>query len=319
MSEQSDAKNRKSFWKELFPAKPLDKKQIKREVKSYIVITLCLCLYAFALVMFIINSNIVSGGVNGISTLLYYATGHRIPVGISAFVINAVLLLIGFKVLGNAFGFKTVWAIFFLSFFVTIWQGLLKQPVLDQDPFLSAVIGGALIGLSVGTAFNYGGSTGGTDIVALIITKYHNVSPGRVILYCDLGIISSSFIVFYYFLGKTPEESLRVVLYGFVVMTVTSYTIDLIVMGAQSSVQMLISSRKHEEIAEMISTEMHRGVTLLDAKGFYSKEQSNVLFAVVRKYEMQNVLRRIRDIDPDAFTSVTKATGVYGKGFQAFK
>ncbi|MDE5560061.1 MAG: YitT family protein [Bacteroidales bacterium] len=171
----------------------------------------------------------------------------------------------------------------------------------------------------MGTAFNYGGSTGGTDIVALIITKFHNVSPGRVILYCDLCIISSSFIVFYYFLGKTPEESLRVVLYGFVVMTVTSYTIDLIVLGAQSSVQMLISSRKHEEIAEMISTEMHRGVTLLDAKGFYSKEQSNVLFAVVRKYEMQNVLRRIRDIDPDAFTSVTQATGVYGKGFQALK
>ena len=319
MSEQSDAKSKKSFWKELFPAKPLDKKQIKREVKSYIVITLCLCIYAFALVMFIINSNIVSGGVNGIATLLYYASGHRIPVGISAFVINAVLLVIGFKILGNAFGFKTIWAIFFLSFFVTIWQGLLKQPVLDQDPFLSAVIGGALIGLAVGTAFNYGGSTGGTDIVALIITKFHNVSPGRVILYCDLCIISSSFIVFYYFLGKTPEESLRVVLYGFVVMTVTSYTIDLIVLGAQSSVQMLISSRKHEEIAEMISTEMHRGVTLLDAKGFYSKEQSNVLFAVVRKYEMQNVLRRIRDIDPDAFTSVTQATGVYGKGFQALK
>ncbi|MDE5606366.1 MAG: YitT family protein [Bacteroidales bacterium] len=315
----SESTAKKSFWKELFPAKPLDKKQIKREVKSYIVITLCLCIYAFALVMFIINSNIVSGGVNGIATLLYYASGHRIPVGISAFVINAVLLVIGFKILGNAFGFKTIWAIFFLSFFVTIWQGLLKQPVLDQDPFLSAVIGGALIGLAVGTAFNYGGSTGGTDIVALIITKFHNVSPGRVILYCDLCIISSSFIVFYYFLGKTPEESLRVVLYGFVVMTVTSYTIDLIVLGAQSSVQMLISSRKHEEIAEMISTEMHRGVTLLDAKGFYSKEQSNVLFAVVRKYEMQNVLRRIRDIDPDAFTSVTQATGVYGKGFQALK
>lgn len=317
MSEQASPK--KPFWKELLPTKPLDKKQIKREIKSYVVITLCLCLYALALVMFIINSNIVSGGVNGVSTLLYYATGHTIPVGISAFVINGILLLIGFKILGNAFGFKTIWAIFFLSFFVTLWQGIIKQPVLDQDPFLSAVIGGALIGLSIGTAFNYGGSTGGTDIVALIVTKYHNISPGRVILYCDLCIISSSFIVFYYFLGKTPEESLRVVLYGFVVMMVTSYTIDLIVMGAQSSVQMLISSRKHEEIADMISNEMHRGVTLLDAQGHYSKEKSEVLLAVVRKYEMQSVLRRIRDIDPDAFTSVTKATGVYGKGFQALK
>lgn len=319
MSEQPAVKSKKSFWKDLFPTKPLDKKQIKREIKSYIVITLCLCLYAFGLVMFIINSNIVSGGVNGISTLLYYASNHIIPVGVSAFVINGILLAIGFKILGSAFGFKTIWSIFFLSFFVEIWQNILTQPVLDQDPFLSAVIGGVLIGLSIGTAFNYGGSTGGTDIVALIVTKFYNISPGRVILYCDLCIISSSFIVFYYFLGKTPEESLRVVLYGFVVMTVTSYTIDLIVMGAQSSVQMLISSHKHEEIAEMISTEMHRGVTLLDAKGYFSKEKSNVLLAVVRKYEMQNVLRRIRDIDPDAFTSVTKATGVYGKGFQMLK
>lgn len=298
---------------------PTDPKLLRREVKSYIMITLCLGLYALALVAFIINSEIVSGGVNGISTLIFYATGKSVPVAVSSFIINAVLLLIGIRILGKGFGFKTIWAIVGLSLFISMWTGIIREPILADDKFLSAVLGGALIGLSIGTAFNYGGSTGGTDIVALIITKYHNVSPGRVILYCDLGIISSSFLIFYYFLGKSPEESLRVVLYGFVVMTVTSYTIDLIVMGAQSSVQMLISSNKHEEIAEMISTEMHRGVTLLDAKGFYSKKQSNVLFAVVRKYEMQNVLRRIRDIDPDAFTSVTKATGVYGKGFQAFK
>ena len=315
----SAVKREKSFWKELLPQRPLNRKQIQREIKSYIIITLCLAVYALGLVMFIINSEIVGGGVSGVSTLIYYASGKTLPVGVTAFVINSVLLLIGFKILGRAFGLKTIYAIFVISAFISFWQGLDLAPVLKSDPFLSAVIGGVLIGASVGTSFNYGGSTGGTDIIALIVSKYRNVSPGRVILYCDLIIISSSFLVFYYFFGKTPEESLRVVLYGFVVMGVSSYTVDLVVMGAQSSVQMLISSPKHEEIAEMISREMHRGVTLLDSKGFYSQEKSNVLWVIVRKYEMQEVLRRIRDIDPGAFTSVTKATGVYGKGFQRLK
>lgn len=306
----------KSFIKDSIPT---DKKLVKREIKSYCIITLCLCMYAFTLVMFIINSNIVGGGVNGIATLLYYATGHVIPVGISAFIINAILLLIGFKILGQGFGLKTVYAIFALSFFVTLWQGLLTTPVLDQDPFLSAVIGGALIGICIGTSFNYGGSTGGTDIVALIVTKYRNISPGRVILYCDIVVISSAFLVFHFFLGKTPEEALRVVLYGFVVMAVTSYTVDLMVLGSRSSVQMLISSKKHDEIAEMLTHEMKRGVTLLHGQRYYSKEGSEIVMAVVRKYEMQNVLRRIRDIDPEAFTSITNASGVYGKGFQNLK
>lgn len=298
---------------------PTDKKLIRREIKGYFIITLCLALYGLCLVTFVINSNIVSGGVNGMATLLYYASGHFIPVGVSSFIINLILLLIGFRVLGNAFGIKTIYAIFMLSAFVVFWQGIITEPVLDQDPFLSAVIAGVMCGMCIGTAFNYGGSTGGTDIVALIVSKYRNVSPGRVILYCDVLIISSSFIVFYYFLGKSPEESFRVVLYGFVFMVANSYTLDLIVLGAQSSVQMLISSKKHEEIAHMISTEMKRGVTIIDASGYYSKAKAPIIFAVVRKYEMQNVLRRVRDIDPDAFTSITKATGVYGRGFEHIK
>ncbi|MEG2666145.1 MAG: YitT family protein, partial [Bacteroidales bacterium] len=270
-------------------------------------------------VAFIINSEIVGGGINGVSTLIYYASNRTLPVGTTALILNIILLVIGFKILGNSFGFKTIYAIFMLSVFIMMWQGLMHEGILKDDPFLSAVIGGALTGVAIGTSFNYGGSTGGTDILALIITKYRNVSPGRVILYCDVCIISSAYIVFHYFLDKTPIESFRIVLYGFVVMAVVSYTIDLIVLGAQSSVQMIILSKKHDEIAEMINNDMKRGVTFLHGTGSYAKEDTELLFVVVRKYEMQSVLRRIKDIDPQAFMSITTVTGVYGKGFDRIK
>lgn len=298
---------------------PTDPKLLRREIKSYIMITLCLCLYALALVAFIINSEIVSGGVNGISTLIFYATGKTIPVAASALVINVVLLLIGIKILGKGFGLKTIWAIVGLSMFVAMWTGIIHQPILADDKFLSAVLGGALIGLSIGTAFNYGGSTGGTDIVALIVSKYHNVGPGRVILWCDIFIISSSFFVFHFFKGQPVVDSIRVVLYGFVTMGVTSYTIDLLVLGSRSSVQLLINSSQYEAIADMIANEKHRGVTLLNAEGYYSKKETRVLLAVVRKYELQPLMKRVKDIDPNAFMSVTNALGVFGKGFENIK
>ncbi|MDR1975098.1 MAG: YitT family protein [Bacteroidales bacterium] len=294
-------------------------KQLSREIKSYIIITLCLCGYAFGLVGFIINAEIVGGGVNGVGTLLYYASGKVIPVGISTLIINGVLLLIGFKILGNKFGIKTIYAIFMLSFFIEMWQGIITDPFLGEDLFLSAVIGGIIAGVAVGTSFNYGGSTGGTDILALIVTKYRNISPGRIILYCDVVIISSSFLVFYYFLGQTAIQSIRIVLYGFVVMAVVAYTVDMVVFGAKQSVQLLVLSQKHEEVAEMISKEIKHGVTFLHGKGYYSKEEREVLLVVVRKYEMQSVLRRIRDIDAAAFISITDASGVYGKGFENIK
>ncbi|MEG2336265.1 MAG: YitT family protein, partial [Bacteroidales bacterium] len=265
------------------------------------------------------NSEIVGGGVNGIATLLYYASGKIIPVGTTALVINICLILVGIKILGKGFGMKTIYAIFMLSFAISFFQETLTTPLLADDVFLSAVIGGILTGIAIGTSFNYGGSTGGTDILALIIAKYRNVSPGRVILYADVIIISGAFLIFYYFLDKSVIESFRIVLYGFVVMTIVSYTIDLIVLGAQQSTQLMVFSKKYEAIADMISGDMKRGVTVLHGQGWYTKGNSEVILVVVRKYEMQEVLRKIKDIDPEAFTSITKATGVYGKGFEHIK
>lgn len=296
----------------------MQKTTLFREIKSYAIITFFLALYSVSIVGFIINTEIVSGGVNGLCTLIYYATGKLISVGYSSFVINGVLLLIALKILGRGFGAKTVYAVFIISLFITLAQRYITQPFLE-DVTLSTVIGGAMIGLCLGTIFTYGGSTGGTDIVAMIVNKYREVSPGRVILYIDILIIGSGFIVFHYFLGKTALEAFQTLVYGFISVAVASYTIDLIVLGQQQSVQMFIFSKKHDEIANEIGTNLHRGVTMIHGKGWYTKEDTEILMVVTRKNEMQDVLRLVKSIDPQAFTSIGAVTGVYGQGFSQIK
>jgi uncharacterized membrane-anchored protein YitT (DUF2179 family) len=296
----------------------MQKTDLFREIKSYVIITFFLALYSVSIVGFVINAEIVSGGVNGFATLIYYFSGKYIPVGYSSFVLNGILLLIALKILGKGFGIKTVYAIFMISFFITIAQKYITMPFLD-DITLSALIGGIMIGVCIGSVFNYGGSTGGTDILALIVNKYREVSPGRVILYADIFIIGSGFLVFYFFLDKTALEAFRILIYGFIIMAVSAYVIDLIVLGQQQSVQMLIFSKKHEEIAEKIGTNLHRGVTMIHGKGLYTKEETEILMVVTRKNEMQDVLRLIKTIDPQAFTSIGAVTGVYGQGFSQIK
>ncbi|MDR0437328.1 MAG: YitT family protein, partial [Bacteroidales bacterium] len=152
----------------------MQKNTLTQEFKNYAVITFFLALYAVSLVGFIINHKIVGGGVSGLGTLIYYASGKFIPVGVTSLIINGALLLIALKVLGRGFGAKTVYAIFMISFFITLAQEYITEPFLE-DVTLSTVIGGAMIGLCLGSIFNHGGSTGGTDIVAMIVNKYREV------------------------------------------------------------------------------------------------------------------------------------------------
>lgn len=303
-----------AFLKKEFPTDP---KLLRREIRDYILITFFLSTYTLGVVAFIVNSEIVGGGVAGIGTLIYYATG--IPVAVSTFIINGVLLVIGFKVLGKGFGVKTIYAVIVSSLFIGMWTAIIREPILKDDPFLSVVVAGLIVGFSIGMAFRYGGSTGGTDIIALIVAKYRNIGPGKVILFCDAIIISSSFFVFYFFKGATVIESIRVVIYGVMLTFVYSTVVDMVVVGGQASVQIFINSSKHKEIAEMITHEKNRGVTLLHGEKYYSQTETQVLWVVVRKYELQGILRRVRDIDPAAFMSITNTSGVYGKGFENVK
>ncbi len=276
-------------------------------IKSYGIITVALFANALAWTAFLIPSEIVGGGITGLSALLFYWSG--IPVAYTLLAMNAVLLIFGVKNLGLGFGIKTIYGAVMLSLFFGILQPLINEPIVD-DRFMSAILGGILGGASVGLVFTQGGSTGGTDIIAMIINKYRNISQGRVILYLDIIIISSSYLLF---------QSLEVMVYGYVTMAVASYSIDMLLMGHRRSVQMFIFSPKYELIAEKITNEIGRGITLLNGQGWYSREDSAVLVVVVRRHETSLVFRAIKEVDPEAFISVANVMGVYGKGFDPIK
>jgi uncharacterized membrane-anchored protein YitT (DUF2179 family) len=276
-------------------------------IEDYFTITFGLLLYALSWTLFILPAQITGGGVSGIGAVIYYATGF--PVGVTYFLVNVVLVVIAIRILGSNFGIKTIYSIVVISLVLTFSQKWVKISLID-DLFLSSVLGGGLGGIGLGIVFSRGGSTGGTDIIAAIVNKYRNISPGRIILYCDVIIIASSYPV----LGSIDK-----MVYGYVAMAVTSYALDAVLSGANRSAQMLIFSRKYEEIADFINLQKYRGVTVIDGTGWYTKENVKVVISVVRKRETGAIFRKIKEIDPNAFISMGSVMGVYGQGFDQLK
>lgn len=278
-----------------------------RTVRAHLIITFGLLLNALGWTAFLIPAKITGGGITGVSTLIFFASGFSL--GISYLIINAVLILIAIKILGVNFGVKTIFSVVILAFLLSLLQRYITEPIIT-DTFLSAVIGGILGGAGIGIVFSQGGSTGGTDIIAMIINKYRNISPGRIILYLDVFIIASSYLLF---------QSLEKIVYGYVTMGITSYTIDLLFTGSKQSVQMFIFSKKYAAIADRIGKETGRGITIIDGKGWYTGEQTTVLLVMVRKPEAGHIFRIVKEIDQDAFMSVNNVMGVYGKGFDRIR
>ncbi len=306
-------------------------KDVLKEIKAYIIITIGLLCYALGWDVFLIPNNMVGGGVTGISAVLMYAFG--IPVSYSFFVINLVLLLIALKVLGKGFGVKTVYAIVVTSIFLDIIPDFLpaafiQEIAVNNGKLLCAIFGGVISGLGIGLCFSNGGSTGGTDIIALMITKYRNVSAGKIILIIDVFIVASSLLLpAREILDSAGNvigvESLGIraatVLYGYILIMACSFTIDLFVSGTKQSLQIFILSKKYGEIADAVSAGTGRGVTLIDAQGWYTKSESKIVMVVVRKTDVNIIYRIVKSIDRDAFMSVGSVTGVYGRGFDEIK
>ncbi len=276
-------------------------------IKDYVIITFGLLLFAMGWVLFLIPAEITGGGVSGVAAVVYFAA--KIPVSITFLAINTVLVLIAIKILGASFGVKTIYSIAVLTVFFALFQNVLKEPLVN-DTFLSAVLGGMSGGIGLGIVFSRGGSTGGTDIFAMIINKYRNISPGKIIMLCDVIIIASSYFVF-----QSPAK----LVYGYVSMWVVSYSLDSFLSGANRSAQMFIISKKYEEIADFINLEAIRGVTILNGTGWYTKENTKVIMSVVRKKETSAIFRKIKEIDPEAFISMGSVMGVYGQGFEKLK
>ena len=289
--------------------------KIGRELKDYVAITLGIMCYALGWAAFMLPYQISTGGVTGISALIYYITGIEIQV--SYFVINAIFMVFALKILGLKFCIKTLYAIPALTFFLWLFQVMLKDdagnlPLLlgPGQEFMALVIGASMLGFGIGFVFIYNGSTGGTDILAWIINKYKDVSLGRLIMYGDIIIISSCYLVFH---------DWKRVLFGFCVLFIMSVVIDYVVNSNRQSVQFLIFSRKHEEIAETITKELRRGVTLLDGTGWYSKQSIKVVVILAKKNQANEIFRLVRDIDENAFISQSNVVGVYGEGFDKLK
>ena len=272
------------------------KQSLIRETRDYLMIALGLILYGIGWTVFLLPNDITTGGVPGIASIVYFATGF--PVQYTYFSINLILLLLSIRILGWKFSIKTVFAVFTLTFFLSIIQRLASGVVLLHDqPFMACVIGASLCGGGIGIAFSSNGSTGGTDIIAAIINKYRDITLGRVMLICDLIIISSS-----YFVLKDWEK----VVYGYVTLYICSFVLDQVVNSARQSVQFFIISEKYDEIARHINVYPHRGATVINASGFYSGKEQKMLFVLAKKRESTIIFRLIKDIDPNALCSEFK-------------
>lgn len=283
-------------------------------ILSYVLITVGILTYTFAWAAFMLPAQIVGGGVSGISSVLYYAVGIKLPIGVMNFIINGILLVVGFKVLGPKFGANTIYGIVMSSLCFILWQQVLHVEnwfnVQELGNIVCALLGGAMCGGGIGLTFMMGGNSGGTDIIALIINKYRNVSPGKVILYLDIFIIGSS-----WFVSHSPEK----VIFGYIMMVTMTYVLDLVLDGNKQSYQVMVFSSKNDEIADAVTKEVGRGATMLDAEGGYSKQHQKVLLLMVHRTDKPHVMRIIHRIDKDAFISVSKTQGVYGKNFEKLK
>ncbi len=278
-------------------------------MQDYLMIIAGALLYGFGFNGFILNNEIVTGGLSGLCALIYFATS--IPVSFSYFTFNLVLLLIAYKVLGLKFLVKTIFGVICLSLSLSLFEWLLKgNPILTDEPFMSIIIGGAICGFGLGLIFCSNGSTGGTDIIAAIVNKHKPISIGRALLVCDFIIISCSYLLFH---------NVEKIVFGFVEMVISNYVLDMVINGNRQSVQFLIFSRKYQEIVDVILKDLDRGCTILDGVGGYSKEPVKVIVLLAKKSESITIFRIVQQIDSQVFISQSNVRGVYGEGFDQIK
>lgn len=290
--------------------------------KDYTLIIFGLFLYSFGFCAFILPHEIVIGGLAGVGTLVYFATGGMVPVAVTSYACNLLLLAMAFKIVGKKFVMRTIFGVTVVAVFIGIFENIfmsLGHPLVP-DRVVSVVLGAILCGLGVGTAFIHNGSSGGTDIVAAMVAKRSNVSIGRTIIYVDALVVSLSFLLpFDGTVEQRIEARIPMIVYGYMVTLIVSYCADMVINTNRQAAQFFIFSKKWKEIADSINTDAHRGVTVVDGQGWYSKKDQKILMVWCRKIEAVTIQRIIKSIDEDAFVSQGAVNGVYGKGFDNMK
>ncbi|MDE6308574.1 MAG: YitT family protein [Muribaculaceae bacterium] len=276
--------------------------------QDYVLIVLGIFIYAFGFTAFILPEKVVIGGVTGLGSLVYFIFG--VPVAISQYAFNLILIAMAYRVVGRQFVIRTIFGATVISLAIGILQPFFNEPLIPQQPFMNVIIGGILCGVGVGMAFTHNGSTGGTDIIAAMVAKVSNVTIGRTMLYVDMTIISSSYLLFH---------QIDKVVYGFVVLFLVAWVTDQMINTNRQACQFIIFSPKWEKIATAINNEAHRGCTVLTGMGWYSKQEVKVLLVMCRKIESVRMFRIIKSIDKNAFVTQANVNGVYGEGFDEYK
>jgi uncharacterized membrane-anchored protein YitT (DUF2179 family) len=288
---------------------------ISNALKDYGAITIGLFFYALGWTTFLLPYEIAAGGLTGVSAIVYYITGLELQV--TYFTVNALLIIAAVKILGLKFCIKTIYGVSVLSIMLWFLQdvsreanGELPKILGEGEDFMACVIGSSLCGFGLGLIFIHQGSTGGTDIIAAIVNKYKNVTMGRMILYCDIVIISSCYFIF---------EDWKRVVFGFATMFIVATIIDYVMNYVQQSVQFFIVTKKSDEVSHAILHDANCGATLIPSKGCYSGEPISIIMVIAHKRQALTIFRIVHEIDPGAFISQTKAAGVYGEGFDKIK
>mgnify|MGYP002623893834 CR=1 FL=1 len=300
----------------------INHKLILKEVEDYVLITLGLMLYVFGFTFFLMPYEIVTGGVAGVGAIIFYAT--QLPISYSFFAINGVLLIVGLKILGWRFLAKTIYAILMLTMLLAVAEHLLPRDdsghyvrILGQgQEFMSLIIGCMVTGTALAIVFLKNGSTGGTDIIAASVNKFHNVSLGQVLLFVDFIIVGSCLFIPHF--GPVLDR-LHKVMFGFCTIVIENFMLDYVYNRQRSSVQFLIFTEKWQEIANAIGTQLDHGVTILDGHGWYTGQQRKVLCILAKKNESLTIFRLIKMTDPQAFVSQSAVIGVFGEGFDEMK
>jgi len=277
-------------------------------VKDFLTIFLGTFIYALGITQFIMPHKFVTGGLTGVGVLLNYA--FDFPVSVSVLILNTVLLLISFRILGTDFLLKTIIGVASLALFIGMFDGFSWEPIMTSEPLIAGIIGAIMCGVGVGLVLSVNGSTGGTDIIVMIINKYRNITPGRTMLLVDLAIVSSSYLIF---------RSIETIVYGIIIIALMATSVDWALNGIRQSVQFFIFSSKYDEIATQINVQLHRGCTVLEGIGWYSKQPQKVLLVIARRNESNSIFRLVKEIDDNAFVSQASVIGVYGKGFDQIK
>lgn len=287
-----------------------NKGKLWRQLRDYGIITIAMLLGVIGLNLFLLPNEITTGGIIGVASIVYWGTG--IPVQETFFVINTVLLLVALKVLGWHFCAKTVYGVVVFTVASAVLQRVMPPDLhlLADQKFMACMVGAVFLGTSVGLGLSAGGSTGGSDVIAAMVHKYRDVSLGHIILFCDLTIITSSYVVL-----RDWEK----VLYGYVLLFVISFVVDHIVNSLRQSVQFFIISDRYQEIGEAINEIADRGCTMLNGNGFFTKKDKKVIFCIAKKSESNFIFELIDEIDPNAFVAQSAVVGVYGQGFDHVK